>query len=344
TPTRRHYQSPDRLCDRAEPDVTNVYAALLHGQQARPDLELLGKRDVLGMVAEDKEIKIKVNGKMESTLKRWTYLKLSEFNWMTYNQVVDYTTNLGAGFRKLGIEPKGRIVIYVPTSREWQLCAFGAFSQSMQAVTAYDTLGEAGVLHAMNEAAADAIFVKADQLPIMARIMDDAQTIKHVIYYQDAYGMPDGCAEALEKIRAKFSVHTLDEVHDLGKANPVPRQLPANDDIALVMYTSGSTGRPKGVLIGHQGIMSVAGGIHLFITPYIEHGTDIVLSYLPLSHVLSFFVDTYCIYSGLRIGYGTPRTLTDESVRECRGDIRELRPMVMLGVPQVWNTIRAGML
>ncbi|KAJ2766387.1 long-chain fatty acid-CoA ligase [Coemansia nantahalensis] len=281
---------------------------------------------------------------MESTLKRWTFSKLSEYKWMTYNEVVDYTTNLGAGFRKLGIEPKGRIVIYVPTSREWQLCAFGAFSQSMQPVTAYDTLGESGVLHAMNEAAADAIFVKADQMPIVARIMDDIKTVKHVFYFQDAYGMPDGCAEALEKVRARFPVHTLDEVHDLGRANPVARQLPAGDDIALVMYTSGSTGSPKGVLISHQGIISVAGGIHLFIAPYLEYGTDVLLSYLPLSHVLAFFVDVYCIYSGIRVGYGSPRTLTDESVRECRGDIRELRPMVMLGVPQVWNTIRAGML
>ncbi|KAJ1727091.1 long-chain fatty acid-CoA ligase, partial [Coemansia biformis] len=345
TPTRRHYQSPDRLVDCASPDITNVYAALLHGQATRPDMELLGKRDVLGMVSEDKQVQHKVNGKMETTTKSWTYAKLSEYKWMTYNQVVDYTTNVGAGFRKLGIEPcTGRVAIYAPTSREWQLCAFAAFSQSMQVVTAYDTLGESGVLLAMNQAKADAIFLKADQLPIMARIMGDVETVKHVIYFQDVYGMPAGCAEALEKVRSKFAVHTIDEVHDLGKANPVERQLPGDDDIALVMYTSGSTGSPKGVLIGHRGIMSVAGGIHLFIAPFVEFGTDIVLSYLPLSHVLSFFVDVYCVFSGLRLGYGTPRTLTDESVRECRGDIRELRPMVMLGVPQVWNTIRAGML
>ncbi|KAJ2618906.1 long-chain fatty acid-CoA ligase, partial [Coemansia sp. RSA 1694] len=174
--------------------------------------------------------------------------------------------------------------------------------------------------------------------------MDQIETVKHVVYYQDLYGMPKGCEEAIEKVRAKFSVSTIDEVHDLGKASPVEPALADGQDIALVMYTSGSTGKPKGVLISHQGVMSVAGGIHEFIQPYLEFYNDVVLSYLPLSHVLAFFVDVYCIYSGLAVGYGTPRTLTDESVRECQGDIKALRPMVMLGVPQVWNTIRAGML
>ncbi|KAJ2440973.1 long-chain fatty acid-CoA ligase, partial [Coemansia sp. RSA 2337] len=219
-----------------------------------------------------------------------------------------------------------------------------AFSQSMQIVTAYDTLGESGLLHAMNQAKVDLIFLKADQMPIFARIMDEVETVKHVVYYQDLYGMPKGCEEAIEKVRAKFSVSTIDEAHDLGKDNPVELALPDGQDIALVMYTSGSTGKPKGVLVSHQGVMSVAGGIHEFIQPYLEYYNDVVLSYLPLSHVLAFFVDVYCIYSGLAIGYGTPRTLTDESVRECQGDIKALRPMVMLGVPQVWNTIRAGML
>ncbi|KAJ2161779.1 long-chain fatty acid-CoA ligase [Coemansia sp. RSA 552] len=344
TATRRFHTSADRLIDHAEPGITDIYSTLLHGQQTRPDTALLGKRDVLGTVSEDKKVRHKVDGKMETVTKKWSYFKLGEYKWMTYTDVVDATTELGAGFRGLGIEPKSRVMIYAPTSREWQLCAFGAFSQSMQVVTAYDTLGESGLLHAMNQAKVDVAFLKADQMPILARVMDSIETVRHVVYYQDQYGMPDGCQEAIDKVKAKFAVHTMDEVRELGRKSPVEREVPKGDDIALVMYTSGSTGKPKGVLIRHQGVMAVAGGIHQFIAPFIDYEQDIILSYLPLSHVLAFFVDVYCVYSGIRIGYGTPRTLTDESVRECQGDIKELRPMVMMGVPQVWNTIRAGML
>ena len=44
------------------------------------------------------------------------------------------------------------------------------------------------------------------------------------------------------------------------------------------------------------------------------------------------------------MGYGTIRTLSDQSVRNCAGDIRELKPTVMVGVPQVWETIKKGII
>ncbi|KAJ2697205.1 long-chain fatty acid-CoA ligase [Coemansia sp. IMI 203386] len=344
TPTHRFHTTADRIIDRAEPNVTNIYQALLHGQEVRPEFNILGKRDVIGTVSEDKEVQHKVDGKMETVMKKWSYFKLSEYKWMNYNQAVDFTKLFGAGLVSLGMKKNSRVLIYAPTSREWQLCAMGAFSQSMQIVTAYDTLGESGLLHAMNQAKVETAFLKADQMPILARIMGDVETVKHVVYYQDVYGMPAGCEEAIEKVKARFAVHTMDQVVEMGKASPLEINIADPQDIAMVMYTSGSTGTPKGVLICHQGVMAVAGGIHAFIAPYIDYGHDVILSYLPLSHVLAFFVDMYCMYSGIGIGYGTPRTLTDESVRECKGDIKELRPMVMMGVPQVWNTIRAGML
>jgi long-chain acyl-CoA synthetase len=42
------------------------------------------------------------------------------------------------------------------------------------------------------------------------------------------------------------------------------------------------------------------------------------------------------------MGYGTIRTLSDTSVRKCKGDIRELKPTILVGVPQVWETVKKG--
>ena len=42
------------------------------------------------------------------------------------------------------------------------------------------------------------------------------------------------------------------------------------------------------------------------------------------------------------MGYGNPKTLSDTSVRNCKGDIRELQPTVLVGVPAVWETVRKG--
>lgn len=71
---------------------------------------------------------------------------------------------------------------------------------------------------------------------------------------------------------------------------------------------------------------------------------DTMMAYLPLAHVLEFLVENFCIFLGVTLGYGTIRTLTDASVRNCRGDLQEFAPSIMTGVPQVWETIRKTVL
>lgn len=44
------------------------------------------------------------------------------------------------------------------------------------------------------------------------------------------------------------------------------------------------------------------------------------------------------------MGYGNPRTLSDTSVRNCKGDIREFKPSVLVGVPAVWETVKKGII
>lgn len=44
------------------------------------------------------------------------------------------------------------------------------------------------------------------------------------------------------------------------------------------------------------------------------------------------------------MGYGNPRTLSDTSVRGCKGDIREFQPTILIGVPAVWEQVKKGVL
>lgn len=44
------------------------------------------------------------------------------------------------------------------------------------------------------------------------------------------------------------------------------------------------------------------------------------------------------------MGYGNPKTLSDQSVRNCKGDIREFKPTILVGVPAVWESVKKGII
>lgn len=69
-----------------------------------------------------------------------------------------------------------------------------------------------------------------------------------------------------------------------------------------------------------------------------------MLTYLPLAHILEFVFENAVLYWGGMMGYGNPKTLSDASVRNCKGDIGEFRPTILVGVPAVWETVKKGII
>jgi long-chain acyl-CoA synthetase len=82
-------------------------------------------------------------------------------------------------------------------------------------------------------------------------------------------------------------------------------------------------------------------GVSVIVEPYIGPG-DGMLTYLPLAHILEFVFENACLYWGATMGYGNPKTLSDTSVKNCKGDIREFKPTVLVGVPAVWESVKKG--
>lgn len=79
------------------------------------------------------------------------------------------------------------------------------------------------------------------------------------------------------------------------------------------------------------------------VQPFIGPG-DGLLTYLPLAHILEFVLENAALHWGATLGYGNPKTLSDTSVRNCSGDIKEFRPTVLVGVPAVWETVKKGII
>jgi long-chain acyl-CoA synthetase len=85
------------------------------------------------------------------------------------------------------------------------------------------------------------------------------------------------------------------------------------------------------------------GGLDTIVGQYLGPG-DGLLTYLPLAHILEFVFENCVLFWGGTMGYGNPRTLSDVSVRNCMGDIREFKPTILVGVPAVWESVKKGII
>ena len=218
----------------------------------------------------------------------------------------------------------------------------GAASQSMPIATAYDTLGEEGLKHSLIQTRAKAIFCDPHLLKALINPLKEAQEIKFVIYNSDG----EVKKENIEKLKSSHNhliVLSFEELRTLGESNPVDPVPPAPDDLCCIMYTSGSTGPPKGVLMKHSAVIASIAGVTTIIGQYIGPG-DKLLTYLPQAHILEFVFENACLYWGGTMGYGSPKTLSDTSVRNCKGDIREFKPTILVGVPAVWESVKKGII
>jgi long-chain acyl-CoA synthetase len=218
--------------------------------------------------------------------------------------------------------------------------AHTAASQSMPIVTAYDSLGEEGLRHSLIQTQSKAIFLDPALLKTLGRCLKDAKSIKSVIYNVNE----EPKKEVLEKLRSDnpdLHVLSFDELWQTGEKNMVDPVPPTPEDLACIMYTSGSTGPPKGVLIRHKAVVAAMAGVQTIMGPYISPGESL-LTYLPQAHILEFVFENICLFWGGVMGYGSPKTLSDTSVRNCKGDIREFKPTIMVGVPAVWESVKKG--
>lgn len=365
-PANEHETAPRRNAKAAKAALirpegmkcSTVYELVLECCQKWDQRNCMGWRDTVEIYEEKKTVKKLIDGKETPVEKTWLYYQLSHYNYNTFREMIDIMHAVGKGLIKIGMKPNGedRLHIYASTSHKWMKMFIGSQSQAIPIVTAYDTLGEKGLIHSILQTNSSAIFTDNSLLSTLINPLTKCKYIRYVIHFDDIdpkdkrqngkiYQTAQTAKDEILKVRPDIKFYSFNEILKLGQkaAKEIELHLPKPNDLSCIMYTSGSTGDPKGVVLKHSNIVAGIGGAALNVKKAVGPG-DRVIAFLPLAHIFEMAFELLSFEWGSCLGYANVKTLTKNSVRNCEGDLVEFKPTIMVGVAAVWETVRKGIL
>lgn len=291
------------------------------------DRPCLGTRPVLG---ESEELK---DGKV---IKK---LSLGDYEWLTFSDVDHLVYLISRGIMALGLKPREYLGILAETRQEWTLTALACFRVNVPLVTLYATLGEDGIIQALNETEVTHLVTSYDLMPQVANVLCKAPFIKRIIYMESKFKRTPAI------VPENIEVIPFSELQKRGRTADADLKVetPRRDDVFIIMYTSGTTGIPKGVMITHKNIMATLNGFSVNCQTFGTGNDDSHIAYLPLAHILELLVECITLALGAKIGFSSALTLTDASTglkAGCLGDATLLKPVFLVCPPLILDRIR----
>ena len=241
--------------------------------------------------------------------------------WVRYSidQYIEAANNISYAFLKLGVKKGDNIATITLNKPEWNFLDMGILQTGAVHVPIYPTISESDYKYILKHAEVKFVFVAGKEL---------LTKIKHIL--------PEiPSIEGVYTFKETENVKHLQELIELGKANPAPDQLMGIEktilpgDVATLIYTSGTTGHPKGVMLTHRNILSNVMAVH-HIFPVDE--TCRCISYLPVSHVYERTNIYIYHYLGVSIYYA-------ENMGTIGDNLKEIQPHIFTTVPRLLEKV-----
>ncbi len=239
---------------------------------------------------------------------------------ISYAEFGESVDAFSKGLRALGIQKGDRVAILSENRPEWAISDFGILKAGAVNVPMFSTLTAAQVGYILKDSGSKIICVSTtEQLEKVIAIRNEVETLEQIMVYDSIESKPpEGVLE-------------FDRICHRGKETDALEEIGVNeDDIATIIYTSGTTGDPKGVMLTHANFLSNFKACKTLID---VDETDVLLSFLPLSHVFERLGGHYVpLFSGAKIAYA-------ESTFTVAQNMQEVSPTVMLSVPRLYETM-----
>ncbi len=247
-----------------------------------------------------------------------------DLTWADYR---DLALACAAALIAVDIQPGDRVGVFSENRLEWLLADMGILTAGAVNVTPHAPLAARQVQYELADSGVRWLFVSnAEQRDKIAQVADHLPDLRGVVVFDRAAATSEyPCWEAF----LAQGRHHLPAVR--AELTRREAQLTA-DSLATIMYTSGTTGHPKGVMLTHGNLLSNVQAV-LAVSP--RRPGDVVLSWLPYSHIYARTVDHYSSLLSVAVTY------LAESPEVLVQNLAEVQPTHMNSVPRFYEKVHA---
>jgi long-chain acyl-CoA synthetase len=233
-------------------------------------------------------------------------------------ELADQVRRMAAHLQAQGWEPGSKVAILSKNCAWWLMSDLAIWIAGHVSVPLYPTLAAATVRQILTHSDARACFVGK---------LDGWEGMKP--------GLPAGlpCISVpLSPADAIASYPGWDAI--CAASQPLKGQpVRGASELATLIYTSGTTGQPKGVM---HSFGAFAWAVDTGIRRIPINGSDRMLSYLPLAHVVErTLVEHAWLRTGMHVFFA-------DSLQTFTADIQRARPTIFFSVPRLWLKFQHG--
>jgi long-chain acyl-CoA synthetase len=237
---------------------------------------------------------------------------------ITWRQYADYVRKIATGLSALGVDRGHTVGLMLRNRPEFHLTDTAVMHLGAIPFSIYNTSAPDQIRYLFSNAENKIVLTEKDFLPAIKAAGADLARV--IVVDADV----DGCLtlEHLESLGAKADF-------DFDSAWRAVRP----EDVATLIYTSGTTGPPKGVELTHANLIAAFSAIVDLLD---MQPSDRITSYLPHAHIADR-VSSH--YANMVLGVQVTDVADPRAIAEALPDVH---PTTWLGVPRVWNKIKAG--
>jgi long-chain acyl-CoA synthetase len=225
--------------------------------------------------------------------------------WMTYKEVDDLSTALGAWLQSQGLEPGARVAIMLPNLPQFSVTMAAILRAGYICVNVNPLYTPRELEHQLRDSGATTIVILENFATTLTEIISNTP-IKRVVLSKmgDLLGAIYGewitfAVRHLKKIVPAYSFSTVNglQVTPFNQAIAAGKRMTLKpvkstlDSIAFLQYTGGTTGLSKGAVLTHRNIVSAVLQGEAWFTPAMGRVGDVrkinSITALPLYHIFA---------------------------------------------------------